>query len=476
MTLWIDREFAGVDFGDTRLDDRLRMVVEARFANPGASIPGAFSSRAETEAAYRLYANPSVSPELILESHLKATGARAQERDLILVVQDTTEIDLTRPKERVGGPLDGANRRGMLAHGLIAFTPEGLPLGLVDASIWKRPEPRPQRRKRAELAARLFEEKESYRWLAGYEQTCAFKEELPPETRVVALSDSEGDIYECMVAAQNRRTARPASGANFIIRACQNRSIANESELLFQAVASTPALGTYSLDVRARSRTTYDDRKRKQARKARVAKMTIRAAEVQLAPPSKKEKLPHVAINAVLISEDKPPDGEVPITWLLLTDLPIATAAEIEAIIRFYLCRWNVEVYFRALKGGCHVEDLQLESDQGLMNCIAVYMIVAWRLLYLTMLGRACPDLPCEVAFDRAEWQAAFAVTHRRALPAKPPTMKEMLQMVAALGGFTGRGKNAAPGVKSIWIGVQRLKDIACGWEAAQRENAVSSG
>src|ERR1043166_8635562 len=140
MPTWVDREFAALDLEDTRRDDRLRAIVEARVANPGASIPGACLSHTEAEATYRLYAYSDVTPDRILEPHALATVARVKEHGSILVVQDTTEINLTRPKERVGGPLDGANRRGMLTHALLPPTPESLPLGLVGASIWRGPE------------------------------------------------------------------------------------------------------------------------------------------------------------------------------------------------------------------------------------------------------------------------------------------------------------------------------------------------
>ena len=467
MASWIDSAFATLDVGDARLNARAKLILEARSANPGASIPGACASEAEREATYRLLANPKVTPQLILDAFLVSTIARAAAFDAIVVAQDTTELDFTRFEERVGGPLVGPSRRGLLAHVLCAFSSEGLPLGLLGADIWGRPEASKKRPTRSALTARPIEKKESFRWLAGYRSVCAFKARLPKGKLVVAVSDSEGDIYECLVAAQDHRQGDQAAWANYVIRACQNRKVADESDFLFQAVQSTPVLGTYSLNVRARPTPAIDDRKRKQPRAPRVAKLEIRAAEIRLAPPGKKEKLPHVVTNAVLVSEANPPEGEVPITWLLLTDLPIATPQHLEAVIKFYIGRWGIEVYFKVLKSGCAVEELQLETDKSLETCIAMYMIIAWRILYLTMLGRACPDLPCTVAFAPSEWQAAFAAIRKKPLPVAAPTMKEMLLMVAQLGGFMG-AKGAMPGVKAVWTGLQRLEAIAFGWDLAR--------
>jgi hypothetical protein len=43
--------------------------------------------------------------------------------------------------------------------------------------------------------------------------------------------------------------------------------------------------------------------------------------------------------------------------------------------------------------------------------------------LFLTMLGRACPDMPCDVVFATAEWQAVNIVTLRKPPPDTPPSL-----------------------------------------------------
>lgn len=137
----------------------------------------------------------------------------------------------------------------------------------------------------------------------------------------------------------------------------------------------------------------------------------MRAGRVRLKPPYRKdERLPEVEINTVLVEEINPPDGEEPITWLLLTSLPVDTFEQACLVVEYYLCRWQIEIYFKVLKSGCKIEDRQLETSERIKPCIALYMIVAWRVLFVTMLGRECPDLPCTVLFEDDEWKSVYMI------------------------------------------------------------------
>jgi hypothetical protein len=173
-----------------------------------------------------------------------------------------------------------------------------------------------------------------------------------------------------------------------------------------------------------------------------------------------------VEITAILASEPHPPAGEAPVEWLLLTNLPADTPEQALEKLQWYLCRWQIEVYFRILKSGCRIEKLQLETLQRLEPVLAFYMIVAWRVLFLTMLGRACPQMPCDLVFDTAEWQAVYIVTERKPPPDTPPTLNQMVRMVAGLGGFLGRKSDGFPGPQTLWIGLQRAADFVLAMEA----------
>lgn len=176
-----------------------------------------------------------------------------------------------------------------------------------------------------------------------------------------------------------------------------------------------------------------------------------------------------MTVTAVLAREQDPPAGVKAIQWLLLTTRSATIFAEAEQVLDLYLCRWQIEIYFRILKSGCTIEKLQLETRERLEPALAVYMIIAWRVLFVTMLGRQYPNLPCDVVFATEEWQAVYIVTKRTVAPKKPPSLSAMVAMIAEWGGYTNRKSDGAPGPKTIWIGLQRAKDFARGI-AAQKE------
>lgn len=124
-----------------------------------------------------------------------------------------------------------------------------------------------------------------------------------------------------------------------------------------------------------------------------------------------------------------------------------------------------MEVFFRVYKSGCRVERLQLEGADRLRPCLALYLIVSWRVLWLTMLGRECPELACDVMFTESEWKSVWMVVHQRPAPATPPSVREMIALVARLGGYLGRSKDGPPGAQSLWVGLRRMADLAVAWE-----------
>lgn len=140
MSVALVDEVLGADFGDKRLDKRLGKVIEELGAKPTLSIPAATHARAEMEAAYRFFDNDKVSPNKILAPHIVATRERISQCDFVLLVQDTTELDFTRPTQQVrgAGPMDSESRRGAFFHPLVAFDSVGLPLGTVWQKTWAR--------------------------------------------------------------------------------------------------------------------------------------------------------------------------------------------------------------------------------------------------------------------------------------------------------------------------------------------------
>ncbi len=186
-----------------------------------------------------------------------------------------------------------------------------------------------------------------------------------------------------------------------------------------------------------------------------------------LRPPRRPDgKLPAVTVHAVLVAEVDPPAGDEPVEWLLLTTLPIETVEQVRQVVQYYAVRFLIEVFFRVLKSGCRVEGRLFEEVDRLLPCVAVYLIVAWRTLLLCRLGRSSPDLNCEAVFEPSEWRAVWAVLQRTAPPAEPPGLADMLKLVAQPGGYVNRpGRDDPPGPQTVWLGMQRMYDLARAWQ-----------
>jgi len=461
----IGDELSGACFGDTRLTKRLGKIANQFQAKPNMSIPAATGNRAEMEAAYRFFDNPKVTPQAIVQPHVEATVHRARERDAVLMVQDTTELDLTRPEQQIAGagPLDFNSRCGVYYHPLIAFAADGLPLGTVWSKSWARDNIETELTADEKSAQRKqvpIEDKESIRWVEGLRAAREFAE-LCPQTECISVSDSESDIYELL--SESRATSQ--GELHLVIRACQDRAISNSQDHLLAAVRDTDCLYECSVDVSPRKdKMKFAGKKRGGDRPARIAEVEVRATTVTLRPPYRPDrKLPAITINVVLVEETNPPPGQTPVQWILLTTLPVDEVEQVQRVVAYYCIRWQIEVYFRTLKSGCRIESRYFERIGRLMNCLAVYSIVAWKVLYLCRLSRECPDLDCEVVFEPSEWQPVCMAVRNGNLPPTQPTLNEMVRMVASLGGYVIR-KSTQPGTQTLWLGLQRLHDLSMAW------------
>jgi hypothetical protein len=467
---WIIEEMKTASLGDKRLNSRLGQVLSQLAARPTASIPAACGGRAEMVAAYRFCENENTSFDSILQPHIDATRQRMSAQSVVLLAQDTSEVDVTRPDQQVAGagPLDGDSRRGALLHLMHAFTPDGTPLGTVFATAWTRAEePVCASLSRAERAAIPIEEKESYRWVTTLQQA---REEARfcPGTQLICVADSEADIYEVLAEG-----TREPQTSDWIVRACQDRALScengqnTEERLVREHLLQQPVLFGKTIQVRGRkAKVACETRGRRQPRQSREAEVVVRAARVTLRPPWRPDrKLPPVTVNVVLVSEVNPPPGDEPVEWLLLTSLPINSVEQVREIIQGYCIRWMIEVFFRVLKSGCRVEERLFEYMDRLLTCLALYVIVAWRTLYVCRLGRSCPEISCELVFEPAEWKSVWKVVHREDPPAEPPPLGAFVRLVAQLGGYVNRKRADPPGPQTTWIGLQRMHDFATCWQ-----------
>lgn len=436
--------------GDQRITKRSLQLIETLGGNPQASIPAACGGWGETKAAYRLFDNDKISAQAVLEPHYACTAKRMEGHPVVLCVQDTSEMDYTGKKDIQGlGPLNYETRRGLYIHPTLAVTPDRLCLGILDSWNWSREAGSLGKDKKS---SRPIEEKESVRWLEGYLRTCEQQTSLP-DTRLVYVADREGDIYELFEAHDKQLELGQA--ADWLIRSQHDRLLESD-ETLLASVEKTAPLGDIEFELPAG-----------RGRQSRPVTQTLYSQQVTLKGVYRKGgRLQNVKVTVILARENHPPAGEKPIEWILLTNQEPDRFEQAAEKIQWYLCRWQIEVFFKILKSGCKVEELQLEKLERLEPALAFYMIIAWRILYLTMLGRHCPELPCDVVFDTEEWQAVYIVAHKKAPPDTPPSLNDMIRTVATFGGFLNRKGDGEPGVQTVWLGLQRARDFVAAIQA----------
>jgi hypothetical protein len=463
MTPEVVGELDGIDLGDERLNERARQVLQAFWKDPQASINAALHNWSETLAGYRFLDNDRVAHAQILQPHIEATLGRISQHPCVLIVQDTTELDFSGHAPQGAGPLTYKKRQGFLDHTQLAFTPEGLCLGHVGADIYARSEEGFGESRQRQHDP--IETKESYRWLLAYRRACEVAREVPG-TKIICVADREGDIYELFVEAQQQG----AAAAEFVIRAAKDRSLPDLDPegssatylKLHSQMAQAPVIAARELRL-----------PRTPKRSKRTAILEVRARRVRLKAPYRKHaKLPEIEVNVVLVREINPPPDVEPIEWLLITSLPIDTQEQVLSVLDTYTGRWPIEIYFRTYKVGCKVEEIQLETAARLLRCLMLYKIVAWQIMYATMLGRACPDLPCDVLFTADEWKPVWKITRQQPLPTTAPPLADFLLLLASLGGHNGRRCDGPPGPQSLWIGIRRMMDFAIAWRAFGPERA----
>ena len=351
---------------------------------------------------------------------------------VVLCIQDTTELDFNGQEIAGLGPLSYEAQRGMYLHPTYAVTPEREPLGMLDAWMWAR-----EKRGNDGLRPGL---KESRRWVEGYERIAEQAAELPG-TRLVYMADREADMVEMMRVARDLGTP-----ADWLVRAQHDRCLADadadaDATKLWAATTDGAPLGAISFTMGGRE---------KQA--AREVRQQLWARSVLIGDGKKGQ----IEATCIVAREVDVPAGAKPVEWRLLTDRVASTLEQATELIDWYRARWEIEVYFNVLKNGCEVEKLQLAAMDRLERALALFMVVAWRVAYLMRKGRTCPDLDATLFFDPDEIRGAHLLNKLK-MPPVPPTLNEVVRLIAQIDGFLARSSDGEPGVKTIWKGLDQV-------------------
>jgi len=450
----VGEEFISAQLGDVRRTSRLQEIARAVEGSPDAGFPRMVESDGELEGIYRFFGNDAVSAKSILEPHVTATMARAKQANLCLIVHDTTEFEFSGARDGLG--LTRGNRQGFYAHFAMAVLPgpERIPLGICGLELVNRPVRKDTVRKRHSHHIAKDPTRESLRWLRLLESVESRRDGFD----CIHVMDREGDMFELMALALHL-------GTRFVIRGGRERALLNEAGTVEKVLATTQPR-TYreaSVSVRKPKRRELIAPRPGASRQQRIAKLAIGSHVVEIRRPKiRKHWDRSIKINLVHVWEPKPPRGEDPIEWVLFTTEAVDTADQLHAVVDYYQYRWIIEEFFKSLKTGCSFEKRQLESFHALSNALAVFSIIAWRMLLARAVARAYPERTATSVLSQTQLRL---VRHRLKLAKLPSTAKEALYAVARLGGHLKR--NGDPGWLTLGRGFEKLLFLQAGWNAA---------
>lgn len=454
MQQWAAREFAGARVPDKRYLRGLALIAQRLAEHSEESFSRACGHDGR-QVARRIFGNPKSEVDGLLAGHYEQTAARCGKHKMVLAVQDTTSFNYSSHKATVGlGPIGKGDRgRGLLCHAVLAVSVEGEPLGLLHVGFWARDEgPRQERKKRS------AEEKESHKWVVGLR---AVEERLPSEQEVVVIADREGDVFDLFAAPRR-------SNVHLLVRVAHPRNVElMEGERsvrmsLLEAAAAAPVVGEMTVKVA-----------RQEGRPERDARLEVRTARVRVAVPRngrKEEYWKDQELMVIRVSEVTNGEGvEDPIEWVLVTTIPVSTGEEACFVAGLYAKRWVIERLHKVLKSGCQVERVQIDEAERLKKALAIYYVVAWRLLYLTYMARSMPDAPAEAILTHTEVLILTVVTG-----GSVSTAREALIAIAKLGGYEQYRNGPPPGPKPLWRGIRRLEAMVASWNLAMAYAALS--
>ena len=432
-------DFSRMGFGDKRLDDRLEKTVEMLTKNSQSSILSGCGSKYDAKAFYALLSNDKFQQEEMNKKQQNATTERIRESgvSVVLLPQDTTDINLNGHKKTEGLGYCSENVRGVKAHSCIALTAEGASLGLVYQQYETRETAKSELSK-YEKSKRPIEEKESYRWI---ETSRKALEIMPEDVEPIIICDREGDFYELFAEMES-------INASYVIRLTHDRAVM-EGNHSIQQIRRTKSCGEIEVSI---------PRDTRENRPARVAKMEVAYCSVAVARPQNTDaKLPsHLTLNLVRVTEIG--DTKEPIEWLLATNKAINNAEDAIIIVNYYVQRWKIERFHYILKSGCQVEKIQQRSYERIQPLLLIYSVIAAFILAMTYFARIVPDAPCNVFLDDDEWKILYRLITREKTPPKEPySLKTAVAYLGELGSFRHTPSNGDYGVKAVWQGLTKL-------------------
>ena len=413
---WAQKEFGGAPLGDARLSRRLVSIAQSKAEQPWRAFCGvAEGNWPAVKAYYRLIDKPdesAVTMPNILLPHRERTVRRMQGQRTVLCIQDGTDLDYTNLDQCeglgvIGTNQTGAKSRGLHLHSMMAVAPNGLPLGVLSARC-TAPEPKSPEDDRPSYAIPI-EEKKTFCWIEAHRDCVQLASDMPG-TRLINICDREADFFEMF----DEQRSNPC--VELLVRAKYNRNITEEPFKLFEAVRQAPVQTRVRVTIpRQSARPKKSKQKARAKRPGRMADLAVRTMRVELSAPKYYKDKEAVSLWVIHAREESPPPNTEAIEWFLLTTIDVASPEAAVECLQWYCLRWRIEDWHRVLKSGCRIEEIAHKTAERLKRAIAINLVIAWRIMLMTLLGREAAQLPAEVLFTDTELKVLGAYAKKNA-------------------------------------------------------------
>jgi hypothetical protein len=428
-----EQVFGDAALGDQRLGRRLVEIAAQAFRAPAGTITTVFTGAAEREAVYRFVENPRARAESVLAAQLRATARLARAEPYIFVPVDGSSLTVTdRNRVREVGAVGvySMKARGLIVVSALAVTREGTPLGLSGQKWWSRD------------SAAKSPKSELRHSIEVIDSVIDLTHEHAPRTKIWLQMDR---LYDAQLILEHL----DQKDVWFTIRTSKSRRLyrPNTSQRKYSSdlLAKQPVLGLHSIEVKDNG-------------KLRVARLEVRTLRTTVWAKRKSKTRCPIELTYVDVRERRR-NG---LHWTLITNRLVESFEQAIEVVTGYTTRWRIEEFHRAWKdGACHVEDTQLRSREGIIKWATILAAVAVRATRLAYLAREKPHLPASEEFSAAELTAAVLLSDDASLDPENLTLASSVDLIARLGGYTGKSSGGPPGPTTLARGLKRVADTA---------------
>jgi hypothetical protein len=428
---WAEQTFGGVHLHDLRRTRRAVQAATCLAGNPLGSLPAQMRTWKATKALYRLLGEEDVTFAALMQPHVQQTRAQAAAEPVILLVQDTTDIDLSHRRKISGvGQIGNERGRGFFLQTVLAVCPAtGEVLGCIAQEPFVRT-PAPQGEERAQRHKRA--ERETDVWMRQVQVIGT----PDPGNTWIHVGDRGADMFPFFQTCRLTQT-------HFLVRAAQNRRVqAPDATITYSLTQARcwPSQASRPFELPARH-----------GHPGRSTHLQLACGPMTLLPPRQEPRVGKEPMTmwVIRVWEEAAPEGEEPLEWLLLTSVPTTLEQGWERV-DWYRQRWVVEDYHQCLKSGCRIEERQVQSVDGLMRLLGLLSPLAVRLLQIRAAARAEPERP---ASEVIEPVLLAVMAQRSGYPPATMTVGTFWREVARLGGYLARTHDGPPGWRTIWKG-----------------------